>query len=405
MNTEWQLAGQTLQLFRFPPNQHDKSLQAWDSADEYAIEYISENYADDSTNRPVDVIICNDAFGALTIGLHGLSPICVTDSFIAHQAIDHNCTQNNLTAPLILNSLAVLPKSQLVVIKLSKNLDYLKWQLSQVQAMASAHQIEVNIVATGKTTLVTSSVMKTFETLCQNVSSSLAKKKSRLIFATVLPEHISSSTLNEDETQLPPYQAKCPELSLTLSAHANVFCKDQIDIGGRFLVEHMPELPSSTESINIIDLGCGNGLLGVSFLRQNQQQILKSLESQQVNVTFCDESFMAIQSAQYNVKANTPELIDICQFVQDDCLTQQKPESADLILCNPPFHQQQAVTTHIAEQMIQHAKTTLKPGAELYLVANRHLPYQGMLKKQFGGFRVVANNNKFTLYHCIKRKT
>lgn len=345
----------------------------------------------------------------MSLGLYAYSPVCITDSYIAQRAIEHNCVTNGLTTPTVLDSLTLFPKSELVVIKLTKNLDYLKWQLGQIQLMANSHQINVDIVATGKTTLVTSNVMKSFESMCDNVSSSLAKKKSRLVFATVLPQHTSTITAsgklpNEETVQLPPYQANCPELSLTLSAHANVFCKDQIDVGGRFLVEHMPDLPVSQNDINVIDLGCGNGLLGVSFLRQNQQQINQHKLSHQITMTFCDESFMAIQSAQYNVSKITPELVDNCDFVQDDCLTQQAENSADLILCNPPFHQQQAITTHIAEQMIQHAKTTLKPGAELYLVANRHLPYQGMLKKQFGGFRVVASNSKFTLYHCVKRK-
>ena len=74
----------------------------------------------------------------------------------------------------------------------------------------------------------------------------------------------------------------------------------------------------------------------------------------------------------------------------------------DAILCNPPFHQQHSVSTHIAEGMIKQSHSRLNKGGSLYLVANRHLPYKAMLKRFFSQIEITATNDKFFIYHSIK---
>ncbi len=54
-----------------------------------------------------------------------------------------------------------------------------------------------------------------------------------------------------------------------------------------------------------------------------------------------------------------------------------------LVLCNPPFHQQHALTDNVAWEMFHHARRCLKINGELYIVANRHLDYFHKLKKIF----------------------
>jgi len=76
--------------------------------------------------------------------------------------------------------------------------------------------------------------------------------------------------------------------------------------------------------------------------------------------------------------------------------------SADCIVCNPPFHQQHTIGDHIAWQMFQQAYKVLRKGGELRVIGNRHLNYQLALKKLFGGCRQVAANSKFVIFSCIK---
>lgn len=396
MNTEWQVGETTLQLYRFPPNQHDKALQAWDSADELAVNTLLA----DPPGSPI--LIFDDQFGALTLGLKDFSPICVSDSYIGEQALIHNWRANELseTMPKCLPSIGSLPAAKTIVIRLTKNLSYLEHHLKSIISSPSFSNDEqvFKVIATGKTTLVTSAAIKLFEKYFSNVSTSLAKKKSRLIFA--------ESPIVQKTTSDPVYSSTWPERDLTLNAYANVFSKDQIDIGGRFLVDHMPNLtaePSNKDSsYTVMDVGCGNGLLGVAYLKENEEKISSRFTPEQFKMVFADESIMAIESSRLNVNANTPILTNHCEFRLDDCLTQQPSASVDLILCNPPFHQQNAVTTHIAEQMIAQAAKALKNKGELYLVANRNLPYQHLLTRAFGEFYVVAKSEKFIIYSCTK---
>lgn len=369
-------------MFRFPRSQHDPSLQAWDSADEYVCQHLLEQPQWDSR-----LLILNDQFGALSVGLNQFEPKVVTDSFISRQAIIQNCEDNHLPVPGILSSLEPLPDADTVVLRLTKNIGFLAFQLWQISQMPTP----CHIIASGKTTLVTSNTLKLFEKYLANVKTSLARKKSRLIFA----EHSGTKANNSDLPAPYPVSTPWPEMQLNLQAHANVFSKEQIDIGGRFLAEHLPPI---TAEQTVVDLGCGNGLLGLAVLKQLQSS------EQSAKLIFCDESEMAVASAQLNVNQQFPECLANCQFNQDDCLTSQAPQSVDIILCNPPFHQQNTITEHIARQMFNDAKVKLKVDGMLYVVANRHLPYGKNLKKLFGGFNVYQQNNKFIIYACQKRE-
>ncbi len=77
--------------------------------------------------------------------------------------------------------------------------------------------------------------------------------------------------------------------------------------------------------------------------------------------------------------------------------------SADCIVCNPPFHQQHVIGDHIAWQMFQQAQRVLRKGGELRVIGNRHLNYHVHLKKLFGNWHAVAGNAKFAIIKAYKR--
>ena len=155
MNVQWQIIDKQYDLFRFPKGQHDKSLQAWDSADELVVEYVLSNESENAQN----LLILNDSFGAISVALNHLSPTLVSDSFISQQAVIQNCDENQLNIPTMLTSLDELPQASVLVLKLTKNLGFLEHQLKQI---SEANHIN-KIIATGKTTLVTKGVLALFE--------------------------------------------------------------------------------------------------------------------------------------------------------------------------------------------------------------------------------------------------
>ena len=407
-NTQWQMATEqgntTLTLHRYPADRQHVSLQAWDAADELLIHHLRERLAETPLPASANIVILNDDFGALACALlselfsglfNGLSGdlsadlsgnesgqhilTWQSDSYIAKQGCLQNLAQNQLpTAHItLLDSMTPLPdKIDLALIKLPRSHALLEHQLASLQ------HCSVEVIAAGKVKSVQTSVLQLFERYLGTTTTSLAVKKARLIFSR-----------NEQQTpQLPsPYPTiwKTDAPELILHNHANVFSRAQLDIGARLLLDHLPDCNGKT----VIDLGCGNGVLGLRVLQQNQPEKL----------LFVDESAMAIASAQQNVAINFAASLSRCDFVSSDCLSAIPEQKAHVVLCNPPFHQQNTLTDHIAWQMFQHAQRALYPGGELRVVANRHLQHYDKLKRLFGGYQVVASDQKFSILSAINK--
>ena len=85
-----------------------------------------------------------------------------------------------------------------------------------------------------------------------------------------------------------------------------------------------------------------------------------------------------------------------------DCLHGVEENSVDLILNNPPFHQQQVVGDETAWQMFQQARKVLKKSGQLWVVGNRHLGYHTKIKRTFGNCELIAGNQKFVLLRAWK---
>lgn len=370
----------TLTLHRYPPEQKTRSLQAWDAADELLIQFIH-------TNKPQGpVLILNDQFGALACALHSYAPISVSDSYIAQLATRHNLAENGLAAIELRRSVDELPDARHIILKVPNNHGFLRHQLRQLKAWLPEG---TQVVAAAKAKDIHANLLQIFRDEIGPVEASLTIKKCRLITATcqgAVNKHPSGHFPVEWSLDLAALASP-----LRIVNHANVFSRDQLDIGARFLLEHLPQLQGDER---VIDLGCGNGVLGVAMLQQ----------ANKAHIVFCDESFMALASAHDTVLRNMPTLIDHCEFVADDCLTQQADLSADWIVCNPPFHQQHAVTDHIAWQMLSDARRVLKIGGRMRIVFNRHLDYADKLSRLFGGCIHIASNAKFVVLETIRRK-
>ena len=235
-----------------------------------------------------------------------------------------------------------------------------------------------------------SSTLKLFEKHLGSTTTSLAVKKARLVFCQLDSDAKKRSSQQSPFPTVWAMHNKTLARDFIISNHANVYSREKLDIGGRYFIENLPKIKANSQ---VIDLGCGNGVVGLS--------VLASEPSAQVQ--FIDESQMAITSAEQNIHANLPELINQCQFHLNDCLTNIESNSVDLILCNPPFHQQNATTDHIAWQMFKDSNRVLKKGGELRIIGNRQLAYHVKLKRIFNNETLIASNDKFVTQSAIKR--
>ncbi|EPG0368042.1 TPA: methyltransferase [Photobacterium damselae] len=374
MKLELSLHDRTLLLGRYPARKNE-TLQAWDAADEYLINHTQDLILD--PERPI--LILNDSFGALSCWFADKAPvISMTDSFVAKQGHLENLAANTLPPVTLLSCLDELPHNpQLVLVKLPKSTRLLRWQLQQ---LCQALPQDCQVITAGKAKDIHTSTLKMFEKYLGETKTSLAVKKSRLIFTQVNKALIQA---------LPePVTWTVPEHQLTISNHANVFSGESLDIGGRFLLDHIPQ---NEKYKDIIDLGCGNGVIGIKAAQLNPQ----------AKVICVDESFMAGASCRENADHNltNPEQLTV---KVGNCLDDFPFDSADLVLCNPPFHQQNAITDHIAWQMFCDGHKVLRHKGQMIVIGNRQLPYYDKLKRVFGKVSVIAQNKKFVIYQAEK---
>ena len=382
MKTNFELLNQSLDLRRYPENFQNPTWQAWDTADEYVIEHVESHKID---KKDTNLLILNDDCGALACWFarsKWKNIEWISDSFVSTQSCKLNLEHNEIDSSNInfLDSLSTPKnKANVVILKIPKVNALLEYQLIELQKIINA---ETLIIAAGKTKNIQKSTLALFEKYLGETTTSLAKKKSRLIFSKPA---LKKQDINPYPTK---WKASKSKLSFSVKNHANVFAHEKFDIGGRFFLESLPDCSKKT----VIDLGSGNGVIGLAILQKHYD----------AKVIFVDESYMAVASAKLNVQQNFPDRESDCQFIVTNCLD-GFDKKVDLILCNPPFHQQHGVTDHIAEQMFKDSKRALKDGGELRVIGNRHLDYPQKLKKLFGGIKVVASNQKFSVLAAVKK--
>lgn len=365
----------TLELDRYPTDSHP-SLQAFDAADEYLLnELAAINPAKNSK-----ILILNDSFGSLACSLaNQFSISSYGDSYLAELALYNNLTQNNIplsTINFIPSTELLLEQYDVVLIKIPKTLALLEEQLIQLQPHITTNTL---ILAGAMIKHLSKTANELLEKYIGSVQASLAIKKARLLRITPTHKTLAKSPY--------PSNYKVKELNLTLTNHANVFCREGLDIGTRVL---MPYLSYQPNLIKVADLGCGNGILGIIFALNNPQAELMSV----------DESYMAITSAKENWQQAVPNRSATIKI--SDGLLNQAKNSLDCILCNPPFHQQQVIGDFIAKRMFKQARDCLKQQGELWIVANRHLSYYQLLKKLFTQVTTITQTNKFVVLKAIK---
>ena len=365
----------TLELDRQPPRRDDP-LQAFDAADEYLLQQVAE----DGLAPSARVLVLNDAFGALAASLAAHARVTSSgDSHLAALALAANLARNGLAAEAVTfvpASEAISGPFDLVLVRVPKTLALLEEQLIRLHGQLAPG---ARVIAAGMLKHLPRAAGDLLERHIGPVQASLAVKKARLLFAT--PEAraaVASPYPSRYRLDAPP---------LTLVNHANVFCREGLDIGTRAF---LPHLPQGLGQARVADLGCGNGVLALAC----------ALANPEAHFTLVDESYMAVQSARENWSAAFGERPVAIRAA--DGLADQPPRSLELILCNPPFHQQQVVGDFLAWRMFQQARAALTEQGELWLVGNRHLGYHVKLRRLFRRVEQIAATPKFVVLRAVQ---
>lgn len=163
-----------------------------------------------------------------------------------------------------------------------------------------------------------------------------------------------------------------------------LFHWDEIDTGSRLLTE---QLPSSLSGAGA-DLGAGWGFLSDHLLRACPN--LRSLD--------CFEADGAALECLRRNLGNVPTPIRP-RIVWSDVTSGLGNSKYDFIVMNPPFHDGRDADPLLGIKFITTAASSLRSGGELWLVANKHLPYENMMRDCFEHSRTILEKEGFKVLH------
>ncbi|MEU9305048.1 methyltransferase [Streptomyces sp. NPDC048269] len=385
----------TYELTRFPEDPRDR-LRAWDAADEYLLRHLDSGTGE---RGPVDlaaagqITVLGDRWGTLTTALAAYRPTQITDSSLTRSATAANLDRNGIgtsksTVTLLTTQDPPPGRIDVLLVRVPKSLALLEDQLHRLAPHVHAGTV---VVGTGMVKEIHTSTLRLFERILGPTKTSLAEKKARLIFCTPgTPGAVHPTTAGPWPLTYTVDEDAGSGSGLTVVNHAGIFCADRLDVGTRFFLQN---LPINTDGARVVDLGCGNGIVGTAV----------QVADPDAEVVFTDESYQAVASAQATYRANVREGRRTAEFLVGDGVAMLPPGSVDRVLSNPPFHSHQATTDATALRMFAQSRKALRPGGELWIVANRHMGYHTHLRRLFGNSEVVASEPRFVVLRAVKQ--
>ena len=186
-----------------------------------------------------------------------------------------------------------------------------------------------------------------------------------------------------EAVDLSDWQAPAPaEVEGGFVTQWGAFSSDGPDRGSQLLVAALPKkLPS-----RMADLGAGWGYLARAVLEREGVKSLDLVEAEK----------LALDCARRNV--TDPR----AAFHWADA-TRFKPDHLyDGIVSNPPFHVGRAADPALGRAFIAAAARMLAPSGQLWMVANRHLPYEAALRDSFRHVEEIGGDGAFKLFHAVR---
>ena len=212
----------------------------------------------------------------------------------------------------------------------------------------------------------------------------LSKHHCRVFWSRPVESDIDSSLLN-DWMALDSPRAIADGRYLS---RPGLFAWNRIDPASALLASRLPKDLSG----RVADLGAGYGYLA--------GEILHNCEGVTAIDLFEAEA-RAIQPARLNLDSIRGEIgreVDIEVHWHD--VTCGLPHRYDVIVSNPPFHQGRADQPELGQAFISVAADSLKPAGRLWMVANRHLPYEASLRSRFSDVETRALKDGFKVFEA-----
>ncbi|MCC2307982.1 class I SAM-dependent methyltransferase [Cellulomonas chengniuliangii] len=375
-----------LDTLRRAPDLEAPNLFAVDASDRLILDEAAPSLAEAPAGS---VVVIGDHYGALTLGaaarLGATGMRTHQDRLTGELALAANAERAGLAGAF--ESLPLGPSlvagARVVLLQLPRSLE----ALDEIAGLIAEHaDPRVVVVAGGRLKHMSRTMNDVLGRHFASVQARLARQKSRVL--------VAADPLPEDQRPAGAWPARERHSlpggrSVMVCAHGGAFAGTSVDIGTRFLLEHLAQM--APDAATALDLGCGTGLLAVALAQSRPS----------LRVTATDESFAAVTSAQATAESNG--VADRVTVLRADAATGVPDASIDLVVLNPPFHVGAAVHPGLARRLFADAARVLRPGGELWAVWNSHLMYRPTLEQVVGPTRQAARNAKFTVTVSTRR--
>ena len=181
------------------------------------------------------------------------------------------------------------------------------------------------------------------------------------------------------------YKVRLKSDTYEILSAQGIFSKSELDNASKLLIETTLNTISGTESI--LDLGCGNGVVGVSLKRQYPN----------LHLTFIDVNKRALALTKKNIKQFKFKL---CETYLSNIFDKIPNSKFDLILTNPPYSAGRDVCIKFISDSFKH----LNAGGKLFLVArhNKGGKYlSNIMFDVFDNMEEVDKKSGFRVYASI----
>lgn len=211
------------------------------------------------------------------------------------------------------------------------------------------------------------------------VSASLGRQKSRVLHAAE-PRPGARRWPRTTAVDVPGLDAP-----LTLVGRGAVFAAGRLDAGTRLLLQTLAPAADRLHG-DALDLGSGSGVIAVWLARHG------------LSTRALDVSAAAVASTTATAAVNDVE-IDVAWT---DGLDEVTDASVDVLVSNPPFHQGAAKDSTSTLTALADAARVLRPGGQLWLVYNAHLPYLPRLR-EIGPTEILARDRYYLVTRTLAR--
>ncbi len=327
------------------------------------------------------ITLYHDRQGILCTCVRAHKKHFVSNNFLHQKRMSANLDQNGIAeAPNIDDVLAPRQNgTEINLLHVPKSIELFELYLRHVAQTATA---KTKIACAFQTRYFTPRILEVAAKYATSATQSRAYKKARLLML-------------EGFHKAAPPEPPVVETNFEGAAYQQypgVFSANHIDYATQFLLNEwatndaLAELPAPNQ---ILDPGCGNGIIGDYLLGRYPN----------AHLTAYDVSRVATASTKMNLAAHG--YAERAKVLLAGALTEiTTPEHFDLIVTNPPFHDEFQTDISVSTDLFLAASDRLNAGGHLVVVANRHLNYATHLRRYFDEVLVVAENEKFVIYRC-----